>query len=277
MVERILKNNEQALVERASTLNTILGDRLTVLPPDTRHVDYDVIGLVIADGCLYQCKFCCVKSGRPFKERSIEAIREQIRQLGTYYGRNIVNYNALFLGNHDALAADGSLVLQAAGGAHETFFKRHPRADAPKLYLFGSVDSILNAKGSVFEQLNALPYQTHINIGFESLDPSTLATIGKSIPASKMLDAFQAMLDINAAYPDIEVTGNFLMGEGLPNAHYESIIELLEATPPPAQGKGAIYMSPLQNSPKKRELLPQFLEMKNRSRMPTYIYLIQRL
>lgn len=41
--------------------------------------------------------------------------------------------------------------------------------------------------------------------------------------------------------------------------------------------KGAIYLSPLMNSPKRGQLLPAFFEIKRQSRLPTYIYLIQRL
>jgi hypothetical protein len=38
-----------------------------------------------------------------------------------------------------------------------------------------------------------------------------------------------------------------------------------------------VYLSPLKNSPKKRELLPKFNEIKAASGLPTFIYLIQRL
>ena len=40
---------------------------------------------------------------------------------------------------------------------------------------------------------------------------------------------------------------------------------------------GAIYLSPIKDSPKKRKLLPQFFEIKKRSQLPIYTYLIQRL
>jgi hypothetical protein len=45
----------------------------------------------------------------------------------------------------------------------------------------------------------------------------------------------------------------------------------------PAKAKGAVYLSPLRNSPGKRELLPVIREIKGRSRLPVHVYLIQRL
>jgi hypothetical protein len=67
------------------------------------------------------------------------------------------------------------------------------------------------------------------------------------------------------------------MGEELPSEHYRSLAKLLQGAPTPSQGKGSVYLSPLKDSPKKRELLPQFFKIKNQSRLPVYIYLIQRL
>jgi hypothetical protein len=49
LIRRILAND--VLYERFQQLNTIIGGRLSVLPPDTRPVNYDIIPLTIADGC----------------------------------------------------------------------------------------------------------------------------------------------------------------------------------------------------------------------------------
>jgi len=43
------------------------------------------------------------------------------------------------------------------------------------------------------------------------------------------------------------------------------------------KSKGAIYLSPLKDSPKKRELLPRFYKIKEESRLQVFVYLIQRL
>jgi len=56
-IERVTENSPEDLRGRADGLKEILGDRITVLPPDARHADYDVIPVIIADGCLYKCIF----------------------------------------------------------------------------------------------------------------------------------------------------------------------------------------------------------------------------
>ena len=121
-IDLVVDNDEGVLHEKSKKLFSIIGGRVSVLPPDTRHVDYEVIPLMIADGCLYNCKFCCVKTGRQFKARLKSDIMEQIKQLKDFYGRNLENYNALFLGNHDALAAGEELISMAAAESFAAFF-----------------------------------------------------------------------------------------------------------------------------------------------------------
>ncbi|MEJ2655741.1 MAG: radical SAM protein [Desulfobacterales bacterium] len=277
LITRILSNDDRVLYERSQQLSAIIGGRVSVLPPDTRHVDYEIIPLMIADGCLYHCSFCCVKTKQQFKARSGTEILEQIRQLKALYGRNIENYNALFLGNHDALAAGNELIHMAVSEACKVLGFGGPCTKTPMLFFFGSVDSLLKSENKLFERLSSLPFHTYINIGFESIDPSTLASIRKPVSASEVREAFRKMCDINTANTNIEITGNFLIGKTLSPEHYHSLAELLRDTPVPLNGKGAVYLSPIKDSPGKRELLPQFFEIKNQSKLPTYIYLIQRL
>lgn len=276
-IDLVVDNDEGVLHERADKLFSIIGGRVSVLPPDTRHVDYEVIPLMLADGCLYNCKFCCVKTGRQFQARSSNDILEQIEQLKNFYGRNLENYNALFLGNHDALAAGEELICMAAAESFEAFGFDHSESRTPKLFMFGSVDSLLKSGSGLFEKLNNLPFYTYINIGLESVDAPTLSYIHKPLDPSKVRDALQKMLEINSAYANIEITANFLLGEPLSPEHYQSLAKLLCDVPASSRGKGAIYLSPLMDSPKKRELLPKFLEIKKQSKLPVYIYLIQRL
>jgi hypothetical protein len=120
-VGRILNHHRNTLSMKTEKLHQIVGGPVSVLPPDTRHVDYEVIPLMVADGCLYHCDFCCVKSRRSFQRRSGANIRRQIRRLKTFYGGNLGNYNALFLGNHDALAAGGDLIGMTAVEAYDAF------------------------------------------------------------------------------------------------------------------------------------------------------------
>lgn len=277
LISLILNNDDRVLYERSQQLSAIIGGRVSVLPPDTRHIDYEIIPLMIADGCLYHCKFCCVKTAQQFKARSRANILEQIRQLKAFYGRNLENYSALFLGNHDALEAGVELICLAASEAYKTFGIADKRKFTPLLFLFGSVTSLLKSEHRLFEQLNHLPFYTYINIGFESINKPTLEFIGKPVDESKVLEAFQKMIDVNAAYANVEITGNYLMGETLLPKHYQSLAELLRNAPVSSNGKGAIYLSPIKDSPKKRELLPQFYEIQNQSQIPVYIYLIQRL
>ncbi len=277
LIERILVNDDQALYKKSKQLNEIIGRRVSVLPPDTRHVDYDVIPLTIADGCLYHCKFCCVKSDQVFQRRSQDSIRGQVASLKNYFSSDIINYHGLFLGNHDALAAGPELICFAAQEAYDVFGFRSRKDQKPFLFLFGSVDSLLKSKQSFFEQLNRLPFYTYINIGFESVDKTTLAAIGKPVTVENVKKAFAKMLQINAVYDRIEVSGNFVAGDSLSLDHDDSLADLLKNADVAGQQKGAIYLSPLKNSPKKRELLTRFYKIKEESRLPVFIYLIQRL
>ena len=277
LVERILNNDDTSLYESAQRLNRIIGERISVLPPDTRHVDYDVIPVNIADGCLYHCKFCCVKSEKKFKKRSKESVSEQIAAIKDHFGENMINYHALFIGNHDALAAGDDLICFAAKQAYESFGFGQRVNQKPVLYVFGSVDSFLRAEKTFFDNINELPFYSYINIGFESVDPGTLDKIGKPITAEKVKEAFRKKIEINHEYDQIEVTGNFVIGDNLAPEHNLSLAALLRDAPVESKAKGCVYLSPLKDSPKKRELLQQFNTIKQESKLPVLVYLIQRL
>jgi hypothetical protein len=273
----IIHKDENTLHAQSNKLHEIIGGWVSVLPPDARHVDYELIPLNIADGCLYHCKFCCVKSGKSYQPRSMDNVLAQIEQLRTFYGRNIENYNALFLGNHDALGAGEELICMAASEAFGAFGFEHSNMKKPMLFMFGSVGSLLNAGNGLLEKLNRLPFYTLINIGLESVDAHTLAVINKPLKASTIHEAFIKMLKINREYDNLEITANFLLGERLLPGHTCSLIELLKDVPDASDNKGAIYLSPFIDSPQKGELLNSFFEIKKMSRLPAYIYLIQRL
>ena len=147
----------------------------------------------------------------------------------------------------------------------------------PFLYLFGSVGSFLKSGQALFEKLNRLPFYTYINIGFESIDSGTLSLIGKPITSKQVKEAFEKMIAINAAFDGIEITGNFIAGDNLSPEHDGSLTDLLRHAQVKRKSKGAIYLSPLKDSPKKRELLPRFHKIKEESRLPVFVYLIQRL
>jgi hypothetical protein len=118
---------------------------------------------------------------------------------------------------------------------------------------------------------------TFINIGLESADPATLKYLNKPLDSKKIEAAFQMMLDINRSYPRIEITVNFILGNGLPRGHYLSIIELVRYRLDRFYSKGGIYLSPLMSNHGCQELLQMFVKIKNMSRLPVHLYLIQRL
>jgi hypothetical protein len=275
--ERIARHDMAALGSKAAKLHAIIGGGVSVLPPDTRHVDYQVIPVMVADGCLYHCNFCSIKSRQGFRVRSREDIRRQIHQLRAFYGADLCNYNALFLGNHDALAAGSERICLAATEAYGAFGFETSCMKEPTLFLFGSADSFLNADKNLFETLNRLPVHTFINIGLESGDTETLNYLNKPLDSKKIEAAFRMMLDINRSYPRIEITVNFVLGNGLPPGHYPSIIELVRSRLDGFYSKGGVYLSPLMSDHGGQELLKMFVKIKNLSRLPAYLYLIQRL
>ncbi|MBF0231638.1 MAG: radical SAM domain-containing protein [Desulfamplus sp.] len=276
-LEHALANTPQTLQQKADALIEASGGRITVMPPDARHVDYDIIPVSISDGCLYKCRFCRVKSDKPFAVKTSEKIEEQLVKLKEIYGKDIVNYNAIFLGDHDALNAGKDSILSAAQTAYRCFCFSNSYIQGSSLFMFGSVDSLMNADPSLFESLNSLPYQTYINIGLESADQETLNMIGKPLTASQVEDAFMEIQRINARFSNIEVTANFIMDENLPAGHYPSFLRLVRESIERPKTKGAVYLSPLRINKPSREVLFEFNRLKTLSRVPTFLYIIQRL
>lgn len=276
-VEQILSKTPAMLDEKARDLFAVSGARTTVLPPDARHSDYDVIPLAIADGCLYKCRFCKVKNKKPFTPRSREDIQRQLHRLRQIYGRDLINYNSLFLGEHDALNAPADLILYAARAAHDILGFGTGVMAAPRLFMFGSVDAVLNAGDDLFRELNTLPCHTYINIGLESADPATLETIGKPVTAEKVCKAFDWIQEINRRFDRVELTCNFIMDEDLPKGHNSAMLDLVRNRLKFTLPKGSVYLSPLRFGRPSREVLFDFYHLKTQSRLPMFLYIIQRL
>ncbi|MCU0598152.1 MAG: hypothetical protein MUE70_02705 [Desulfobacterales bacterium] len=276
-IRQIIDKSPAALKDRAERFHRIIGGRVTVLPPDTRHVEYDVIPVNISDGCLYHCGFCRVKSTAGYKVRSETNILSQIEQLNEFFGKDIINCNSVFLGQHDALFAGADIIEWTARKAYEVLRLGSAYMKEPRLFLFGSVDSLLNADNSLFSALNRLPYQTYINIGLETADAQTLSILKKPLNPDKISEAFHQLMAVNHQYANIEITANFVYGADLPETHLPSILGLTRHQLNRSYSKGTIYISPLENSGTKQELLSKFIEFKKLCRLPVYIYLIQRL
>ncbi|MEW6442784.1 MAG: radical SAM protein [bacterium] len=281
-VGRIAASGPAALRRRADRLRRLLGGRLTVLPPDTRHVDYDVLPVVVAQGCAYNCTFCRVKSGRPFRAREREAIGRQIEGVRRFFQEDLPNYNSVFLGDHDALRAGAEVLEFAARKAYERFDLAHSYLRGSNLFLFGSADTMARSDEGLFQMLEALPYAaTYLNIGLESPDPATLKALGKPVTPEVVEEAFARILNVNRRYMKIEASANFLIGAGLPPTHLPSVMALTSEHPVRSCVKGTAYLSPLIRRPpgpeERRKLLSRFREVKLASRLPVYLYLIQRL
>jgi hypothetical protein len=274
---RALANTPEVLEKKARTLSGISGGRITVLPPDARHVDYDVIPLTVAEGCLYKCRFCRVKTDGPFREKSRQEIAGQIDRLRELYGENLANYNSLFLGEHDALCAGPGLLVETVEKAYSAFGFAGSYMKGANVFLFGSVDSLLDAPSRLFEDLKNFPCSFYINIGLESGDQETLDRLGKPVTIAKVAAAFARMQDINDRFLNIEVTANFIMDEKLPENHYPAFLKLVRDSLTRNKPKGCIYLSPLRIGRPSRSILFEFNRLKVLSRLPTFLYIIQRL
>lgn len=279
-IRLVTANPPEEVRGRAERLKEILGDRITVLPPDARHADYDVIPVIIADGCLYKCGFCRVKSHMDFRERSKDNIKRQLKAIRDFFGHDISNYNSLFMGQHDALNSSPELIEFAARHAFDTLDMKSSYLEGSNLFFFGSVDSIINSDYDVFERISRLPFTTYINVGIESADQGTLHMLGKGITSESVERAFKKIAEINRRYEKIEVTSNFVFGDTLPERHITSFFRLMEKTFSRPFHKGVVYFSPLitgRNADLKRGIKREFLRLKTKIPVPAFLYLIQRL
>jgi hypothetical protein len=272
----VVAQNPQELNQKSQQLHETIGGRISVLPPDARHVDYNFIPLTISEGCLYKCKFCKVKNGTAFTEKKREEISGQIDQLKQLYGDDLINYNSLFLGEHDALQTSSELILYSIKKAYKELSLNNSYIPGSNIFLFGSVTSLLNKPIQFFQQLEEIPGNIYINIGLESADQETLNIIGKPITEKMVQEAFNFSQVINDRFPSIEVTANFIMDENLPENHYIKILELIREQQPHIKVKGSIYFSPLTFDQPSRSRLFEFNRIKIMSRLPTYLYIIQR-
>lgn len=276
-LENALVNTEVLLDKKADTLFSICGGRSTVLPPDARHVDYNVIPVTISTGCLYKCRFCEVKNKKPFSPKSLSDIEQQLISLKTLYDKDILNYNALFLGEHDGLHAGPEVILHTLKAAYKHFEFEHSYIEGLSAYLFGSVTSLLNTPDSFFEEIENLPFNLFINIGLESADQATLDYLGKPVQANEVRETFDRIQQINDQYSKTEITSNFVIDDDLPETHLPAFLELVRDRLDRVKVKGCVYLSPLQFGRPSRSETFKFNRLKVLSRVPTFLYIIQRL
>jgi len=276
-LQQLAAKGRDRLTEEANRLHCVIGGALPVLPPDTIDVDYEVIPLVITEGCDYGCRFCRFKTAGSFRQRSWEDIVRQIGDLKEFYGADIVNYNALVLGQNNALAAGENIIMDAASLAYEVLnLPQSYHRGRARLFLFGSVDAFLTAPDSLFDRIDGLPYHTFLNVGLESPDQGTLDALGKPLPAARVGEAFRKIKQVNRSYEHLTVSCNFVLGRELSARHVAAVKALLSGEPQ-AGGKGEVYLSPLLGASNRRQILKEFREIKINSTLPVYLYLAQRL
>jgi hypothetical protein len=273
----VLLNNPTRLQAKAQLLHNIIGGRVSVLPPDARHVGYNLIPVTISRGCLYKCKFCSVKNNHPFKELPVKEIDQQIEELRRLYGNDLINYNAIYLGEHDALNASPGTILHSIHKAYNRFGLYDSYLDGVSCFFFGSATSLLEAPEQLFFELNQIPGMVYINIGLESPNQSTLDQLGKPITSAQVWDAFKRIQSLNRAYANLEISVNLIMDENLPPAHYKEVEQLIRDTEVFQQAKGTVYFSPLTFNKPSRSRMFEFNRLKLMSRFPTFLYIIQRL
>jgi len=271
------RNSSDQLRKKAEHLYRILKARISVLPPDCRHVDYDVIPVMVNDGCLYNCSFCEVKTGMELRCRSRQEIIEQLQALKEFFGADLSNYNSVYLGQHDALSANPDDIIFAAEQAYAILDIKNSYMQEPRLFLFGSAESFLDKDENFWKEMNRLPFYTYANIGLESFDDPTLQYLKKPVHSSVMQKAFKWIQKINKSFGNIEVTANILIGDDLPVSHIPVLTAHIDEAVKEATGKGCIYISPLKGSKNTKKLLDQFRSIKQKSRTQTFLYLIQRL
>jgi hypothetical protein len=276
-LQRIFAIDPLTLAEKAGNLHRIIGGPVSVLPPDTRHVDYQVLPLNIADGCLYKCGFCRVKNNRGFRQKTVAEIDDQIEQLGALLAADLVNFNGLFLGQHDGLNCDAKTICHAIERAQLKLHLANSYIKGSSTFLFGSVQSLLEAETSLFDELERLPGTVYINIGLESADQQTLDILEKPVGAGDVARAFDRAQRINRRCASIEVTANFITDPDLPGAHYQAMLKLIRERLESKRHKGCIYLSPLRFGDPSRARLFDFYKLKRLSRLPLFMYTIQRL
>jgi len=258
-------------------LHQVLRARIPVLPPDCRHVDYDVLPLMVTEGCLANCGFCRIKTAGEFRVRCDQEITAQLQGLRELFGPELANYRGLFLGQHDALAAGAPKLAAAVEQALAALALGREFVKDPVVFLFASTRSFLALSENDLSRLNGLGCRIFINIGLESFDQKTLDLLKKPVRARDNIEAFQKMLAVTHAYEHIEVSGNLVMGSPVGEAHLERMVDVLSSASGRPGAQTPLYLSPLLGSYQRTAILSELRRIKSSTRLPVFLYLIQRL
>ncbi|WP_457574812.1 radical SAM protein [Desulfolithobacter sp.] len=259
----------------AEMLHQLIQGRIPVLPPDCRHVDYDVLPVLLSEGCLANCGFCRIKTGTEFRLRSHREVRDQLEGLKNLLGKEVGNYRAIFLGQHDALAAGSKTLVQALDQVQTILAPGTVHVRKPVAFLFGSTRSLLALDDNDLKRLDRSPFGIVVNIGLESFDQETLEILKKPVRVEENLLALQKMVTINRSYPGISISGNLVLGDGLGSRHIQRIVDVLSELPRYQPGS-TLYLSPLSGACRTRDVPAIIRRLKSLNRLEIYPYLIQR-
>ena len=263
-----------SLLSRSRELRGILKSTVPVVPPEAVFFDYDLIPLVVQEGCHANCKFCTVKSGASPRVRSLKEIEVMLSGLKAWFGRDLVNYPVLFLGQHDALSCDISLLEEAAHMAYEALSLKDNCFSTSRLIMFASPLSVSQKTTGEFKRLERLPFDAiHINVGIESLDGATLSLIGRPFDLGLIKQALCKIDEVHSSTEKIMFSTNFLISPSFPCGHVESLKEYLNMERP--LKKGMAFISPLMGEYKNvGEVKREVFKLKAGASIPAYLYSI---
>ena len=259
----------------ATELHRIIKARVPVLPPDCRHVDYDVVPLMISEGCQANCSFCRIKTTGGFHLRDRNEITAQLNDLQDWLGLERSNHAGLFLGQHDALGGGTQPILDAV----ELAMNMLPPSQhlAPfSIFLFGSVPSLMAVSDTELHYLNTLPGRVYINIGLESFDQQTLENIGKPVNAEENKETFRRICKLNQRHTNLNISVNIIAGDMAGPNHLQAtrtVLEEIYGFDPHT----TIYLSPLMSNFNRSDFLSDLRSLKSLRKLDIYPYLIQRL
>ena len=268
------KNSRGDLATLADRFHSLTHGPVTVLPPDCRHVDYDILPLRLAQGCLYHCRFCGVKSRHAFSVETGEHVVEGVRGLADYFKGDLADMGGVFLGEHDALAAGADAVIRAAEACEPFFTTGRQVADAPGLFLFGSPDALVKVSDAQWQALDRLPFDVRINTGIESLDETTLNYLGRPTPLSLVSKAVARADEVNRRFSRVSVSLNMVTGSGLPESHHTSLARFVASR---RTLDAPLYLSPLKDNADRRTTLKELTALKRMGQGSVFLYLLQRL
>ncbi len=259
----------------ARQLAGILKGTVPVLPPDAIKAEYDLIPLFVSRGCVHNCSFCSVKAGGDLEIVSDNELKCQIKEMKSFLGADMANYNSVFLGQNDALAAGAARAAETASLAYDSFGIGSSIMQGTNLFLFGSVRSLLMHGLDDLLELDKIPYsKVFINLGLESFHENTLERLGKPLSSLEVLQAFDKGLELARRGRKLNVSFNFVIGKDLPNGHLQTMEKYLSSISLPPD-RCTIYISPLQHEKwRPGELMRQVMHLKAKSRLRLHLYCI---